>query len=186
MTAAEFLAWDGGGHQGKLELVDGEVRAMAPASATHGAIQANLAYLLKRHLDERGGGCRAVTEPAVAVRIRAIENTRVPDVGVTCAPDMRGEQLLPEPILLIEVLSPGNSYETWDNIWSYVTIPTLQEILVVHSTAVKAELLRKGADGAWPENAKIIAAGGAIPLASIGAELAMGEVYKGTYLERDS
>jgi Uma2 family endonuclease len=43
MTAAEFLDWDGGGHQGKLELVNGVVRAMPPASGTHALIQAKLA-----------------------------------------------------------------------------------------------------------------------------------------------
>ena len=49
MTLEEFFAWDGGGHQGKLELVDGVVRAMAPASATHAIIQGNLVYAIGAH-----------------------------------------------------------------------------------------------------------------------------------------
>ena len=32
MTAEEFIAWGGDGHPGKLELVNGEVRAMSPAT----------------------------------------------------------------------------------------------------------------------------------------------------------
>ncbi|MGH6815765.1 MAG: Uma2 family endonuclease, partial [Hyphomicrobiaceae bacterium] len=76
MTVADFLAWDGGGHQGKLELVDGEVRAMAPASATHGAIQSNLAVLIGGHLRGIGSRCRAVVEPAVTPRIKARHNLR--------------------------------------------------------------------------------------------------------------
>ena len=38
MTVDEFIAWVG---DGRWQLVDGEPRAMAPASATHGIIQAN-------------------------------------------------------------------------------------------------------------------------------------------------
>ena len=56
MTVDEFLAWDGGGHQGKLELVDGLVRAMAPASATHAMIQGNL-ILIGNHLCRQNSLC---------------------------------------------------------------------------------------------------------------------------------
>ena len=49
MTVAEFLAWDAG--DGRLwQLVDGEPQAMAPASRTHGAIQAELCRLIANHL----------------------------------------------------------------------------------------------------------------------------------------
>ena len=49
MTVDEFIAWAG---DGRWQLVDGEPRAMAPASATHGIIQANIGYTLTRHLRE--------------------------------------------------------------------------------------------------------------------------------------
>lgn len=182
MTVDEFLAWDGGGHQGKLELVDGAVRAMAPASPTHGRIQANLVYLLQRHLYERRRGCSVIVEPGVLPRVRSRDNTRVPDIGVTCSPDTRGAQLLRDPILLVEILSPGNTSKTWGNVWTYVTIPTVAEILIVHSTRIMAELLRRGADGAWPEEPQAIDAGGAIELAAIGCVISLNDVYEGTYL----
>ena len=50
MTAAEFMAWDGGGHIGKLELINGEVRAMSPASGTVSVLKANLAALVGGHI----------------------------------------------------------------------------------------------------------------------------------------
>ena len=43
MTVDEFIAWVG---DGRWQLVDGEPRAMAPANATHGIIQARLALLV--------------------------------------------------------------------------------------------------------------------------------------------
>ena len=108
MTADQFMDWDGGGHLGKLELVHGEVRAMSPASTKHGTLQADFAKRLSNHLDVPGGRCRVLTEPAVQARIRAKKNMRIPDLGVTCTPDAAGQIALPDPILLIEIMSPGH------------------------------------------------------------------------------
>lgn len=182
MTVDDFLAWKGDGHQGKLELVDGEVRAMSPASATHGLIQATLAILIGQHLRQGGTRCRIFTEPAVSVRVRARTNLRVPDLGVTCTKVEASDQQMPDPILLIEVLSPGNSDDTWDNVWAYCTIPSVREIVVVHSTRIRAELLRRDAQGDWPENPEVIEKGGILNLASIGFEGPLTEVYADTYL----
>src|ERR671933_996226 len=129
MTMADFLDWPGDGTAKRYQLVDGEPRAMAPASATHGAIQATLARLIGNRLVEAGRRCRAVTEPAVMPRLRADMNLRVPDIGVTCTRIERGQIVLPDPVLLVEILSPGNDRETWENVWAYSTIPSVQEIL---------------------------------------------------------
>lgn len=182
MTLEDFLAWDGDGHQGKLELVDGEVRAMSPASATHGLIQAALSGLIRQSLRDRKSGCRVSTEPAVSVRIRSNANLRVPDLGVSCSPIGPSDILLPDPVVLIEILSPGNSDDTWDNVWAYCTIPTVREIVVVHSTRVRIELLSRNAEGHWPENAHIVEAGGTLQLDSIGFAAPLAEVYAETYL----
>lgn len=106
MTVDEFIAWPGDGQGGRYQLVDGEVRAMSPATATHGTIQGNLARLVGNYLEGVANRCRIVTEPAVEVRLRARNNLRVPDLGVSCAPDHPGEVALADPILLIEMLSP--------------------------------------------------------------------------------
>src|SRR5688572_10586746 len=119
MTVADFLAWPGDGTGCRFQLVDGEVRAMAPASAAQAVIQANLAYELRRHLVEQKLRCRVGTEPGVLTRVRADINVRVPDLGVTCAVISPGQQVWPDPLLLIEILSPGNSADTWENVWSY-------------------------------------------------------------------
>jgi hypothetical protein len=76
---------------------------------------------------------------------------RVPDLGVSCTPDAPGQQALPDPVVLIEILSPGNARETWENLWSYTTIPSVLEIAVVHPTRMLVEMLRRGTDGHWPE-----------------------------------
>ena len=181
-TADEFLSWPGDGRGGKYQLVDGELRAMSPGSATHGAIQNNVATLLTNHLRSLGGRCRSYTEPAIQVRTRAKINMRIPDIGVSCAKITAGDVALPEPILLVEILSPGNSSDTWDNVWAYCTVPTVTEILILASTRIEAQLLRRGADGHWPPDPTKIDDTGALSLASIGYTAPLNAIYEGTYL----
>jgi Uma2 family endonuclease len=132
MTVAQFLSWRGDGSGRKFQLVDGELRAMAPGSATHGTIQMTLGRIVGNKLIEDGARCRVVSEPAIATRVRAKFNMRVPDLGVSCTADAPGQQELPDPVVLIEILSPGNASDTWDNVWSYTTIPSVRESVVVH------------------------------------------------------
>ena len=181
MTAAEFLDWDGAGHIGKLELVEGQVRAMSPASATHSLIQANLAILIGTHLRATGRPCRVGTEAPVVPRIHANDNVRAPDLAVTCLPPS-ADKRFPDPVLIVEVLSPSNQRETWESIRACASIPTLQEILVVDSERVHAEVLRNDPVTGWPVSGAIIEAGGTIHLASIDASFPLGEVYAGTHL----
>ena len=118
----------------------------------------------------------------MATRVRANINLRVPDLGVTCTPDALSQQTLPDPILLIEILSPGNASDTWDNVWSYTTIPSVREIVVVHSTRVFAELLRREADGNWPAEPEEIGPDGTLRLDSIAFACPLSAVYARTHL----
>ena len=81
ITVDEFVAW---APDDRWELIDGSPRAMAPASATHGTIQARFATILNRRLDAQGRDCVVVTEPAIVPRLRSRSNMRVPDLAVTC------------------------------------------------------------------------------------------------------
>jgi len=182
MTAADFLDWPGDGSGRKFQLVDGEVRAMSPGSATHGTIQANLSRLVGNRLVDAGGRCRVVAEAAIATRVRANTNLRVPDLGVTCTADAPGQQMLPDPVLLIEVLSPGNTADRCDNVWAYTTVPSVREIVVVHSTRVLAEVLRRGADRHWPEEPEEIGPDGTLRLGSIDFACPLRQVYAQTHL----
>ena len=119
---------------------------MAPASDAHGTIQAELAYLLTAHLRERDTACRVVVAPGVIPPVRSAENCLVPDLGVTCAPPS-GAKTLAEPVALIEIQSPSNEAEAQANVWAYTTIPSVAKIVILRSTAVQAEVLRRRPDG---------------------------------------
>lgn len=181
MSVAEFLAWDAPA-PGPWQLVDGEPQAMAPASRTHGAIQNELGRLIANHLVECGSPCAVISTPGVIPRVQSETNFRIPDLAVACSGYDVEETALSEPVLLIEILSPSNQAETWTNVWAYTTIPSVQEILIVKTATIGAEILRRAADGSWPDRPSPIDAGGDLALESIAFRVALSALYRTTRL----
>jgi Uma2 family endonuclease len=180
MTLPEFLSWEPRNPtDARWQLVDGEPVAMAPGSETHGALQAEIGALLRNHLLATARSCRLITEAGIVPRIRANRNFRIPDLAVTCAPPGQGIAV-PDPVLLVEILSPGNEAQTRANIWAYTTIPSVQDILAIHSTRVEAELLTRLPDGSWPAEPDIIAGAGSLTLTSIGYTTPLTAFYRTT------
>jgi Uma2 family endonuclease len=182
MTVAEFLAWDAPGET-RWQLVDGEPIAMAPTSRTHGTLQLELGRLIGNHLADAGSPCTVVAAPGTVPRIRANENFRIPDLTVTCTRYETEEYDVSNPVLIVEILSPSNRADTWRNVWAFTTIPTLQEILLLSSTSVRAELLSRGNDGSWPAASTVIEEGDLI-LASIDFTMPLARLYRSTRLAR--
>jgi Uma2 family endonuclease len=184
MTVADFLDWPGDGTGRRLQLVDGEVRTISIGTTTRGAIQATLAYLLANHFSVTVSARRALIRPCIAPRIRANLNVRCPALAVTATRDQPGQYILPDPIVAIEILSADDASDVWNNVWSYTTIPSVREIVVVHSTRVMAELLRRGTDGSWPAEPEEIGPDGALRLESIDFACPLLNIYAQTPLAR--
>ena len=182
MTAEEFLVWDAPWGL-PWQLVDGVPQMMAPTNRTHGAIQAELGALLRNHLAARGSPCSVVTTPGIIPRANAARNFRIPDLGVTCTEYEDEEIPLSNPVLLVEILSPSNQAETWSNVWIYTTIPSVQEILILRTDKIGAELLRRNPDGTWPDR-PLSLEDGELTLESLGFTVSLQELYRTTRLAR--
>ena len=180
MDRWEFLAWDAPWGQ-TWQLVDGEPRAMAPTSRTHGTIQSTLSGLIRGHPRDGGRGCSIVTTPGVVPRVRSGSNFRIPDLAVACTPYQDEEYDLANPVLIIEILSPSNRAETWTNVWACTTMPSVNEILVLQGTKIGTELLRRDAMGNWPEQ-PIAIEDGVLELQSIGFSVDIAILYQDTRL----
>jgi len=178
MSVKEFLSWDPGDCR-TYELVDGEPRAMAPAGAIHGFLQNELGRLLGNHLRRRNSGCEVVANPGVVPQVLSDQNIRVPDLAVTCSSLLPGQTSLPDPVLIVEILSPSNQAKTWTNVWAYTSIPSVQEILVLRSDRIGAELLRRSPEGVWPNRTAGITEGELV-LDSIGFRISLAELYART------
>lgn len=170
MTVEEFLDWD----DGRYELVDGTPRLMAPHSDAYGTIQGNLTALIRNHLAARGGPCRPVIEGGVKPRIQAKFNYRKPDIAVTCSPHVPGDVMIPDPVLIIEILST-NEAETRENITRYISLPSIREVALFHSEIKLAERWRRGADG-WSDDPDLLT--GSMRLETIDLSLDFDEVYR--------
>jgi hypothetical protein len=72
--------------------------------------------------------------------------------------------------------------ETWANIWAYMTIPTVKEIVIVNSACVEAELLRRNPEGTWPEVPLRIGREDALDLDSIAFSVSLAALYRTTTL----
>jgi Uma2 family endonuclease len=178
MTVAEFLEWDSGDRSGALwQLRDGEPEMMAPASDPHGMIQNELGRLIGNYLADRDSPWRVGTAPGVVPRVRSTRNFLVPDLGVTCTPPAGGPTML-DPVVLIELLSPSNARETRANVRAYTSIPSVVEIVLVRSTSIAAEVLRRQSDGSWPGEPQYIDADGELALESIGFRIPLRAAYR--------
>jgi Uma2 family endonuclease len=178
LTVDEFYDWEPppGLEDRRWELVDGEPECMAPPGVNHGAIQSQVGMLLGLHLRSYRPSCRVITTPGVIPHLRARFNHRVPDLGISCAPFTDSRSLV-DPVLLVEILSPSNEAKTRANVWAYATIPSVQEVLILSSTAVRAEILRQGED-----TPVIVVGDETLCLESIGYEGRLADFYATTGL----
>ena len=87
-----------------------------------------------------------------------------------------------QPLVLIEILSPTNVSKTRANVRAYRTIPMVAEIVVLHSTAIMAEVLRRTPDGAWPAQPQVVAVQDELRLDSIGFTAPLRDAYRTTNL----
>jgi Uma2 family endonuclease len=174
MTLAEFMAWTPPGPY-MWRLVDGEPHPSA--------IQNELGALIRNHLAERDSPCTIIVGPGVVPHVQASMNCRIPDLAVTCSAYDTEEAALTDPVLLVEILSPSSQAETWSNVFAYTSIPSVTEILVLSTAVIRAELLRRNADGTWPRQ-PLTLEGGDLVLESIGLGLPLASAYRTTWLGR--
>ncbi len=176
MTLAEFLEWDDGTDT-LYELLDGRVVAMAPARDAHGTIVMNLAMAIGPQLRSP---CRIVGNAGITRPGRA-DSYYVADLAVTC--DQAADQrfFLPEPRLIIEVLSRSTAaHDRGRKGEEYRQMPSVEAILFVFSDERRVELWRRE-DARWMIEDYIGEA--AARLGSLGIDLPLPAIYARTALD---
>ena len=93
------------------------------------------------------------------------------------------ESALTDPVLVIEIFVSEQPSDTWTNVWTYTTIPSVREILVVRTDVIGCELLRRRPDGTWPSETESIVSGD-IVLESVGFRVKLRDIYATTRLVR--
>jgi Uma2 family endonuclease len=166
---------------GRWQLRDGAPEAMAPPTERQGAIQSELAGLIRDHFRRIGSRCGGIITPGVVPRLRSDRNMLVPDIAISRAPPS-SRVALRDPIVLIEIIFPSNEARTRANVWANATIPGVSEIVLVSSLDIAAEILLRLPDGRWPEVPEMIGRNGRLTIERIGFDAPLIDVYATTDL----
>jgi Uma2 family endonuclease len=175
MTYPAYLALEAGS-EGKHEYLRGEVWAMAGGSREHGRLIASLTVALGIAL--RGRPC-AIYSSDVRVRVRETDRTTYPDLTVVCGPaeaPSEDPEAVANPTVLVEVLSDTTeASDRGEKFAHYRHLASLREYVLVSQKERRIELFRRRDDGRWTFEEAV--AGGTLSLTSLGAQLAVDDVY---------
>jgi Uma2 family endonuclease len=163
----------------RFEYFDGEIFSMAAGKITHGAISSNLIYAFRDKLNDRP--CQ-VFGGDVAIKTARAYPFRLPDVSVICGEplieDFQGIEMLVNPLLICEVLSPTTAnYDREEKFMVYQGIESFQEYLLVEQDRPHVTRYVRQPDGQWLR-ADIIGLESAVRLETLGVELQLSEIYR--------
>jgi Uma2 family endonuclease len=178
MTVDEFLHWEDGTDT-RYELVNGFVVAMAPPAPRHGQLAVALGAEIRSALRSRPP-CRAYSEAGI-VRPDRNDTCYVADLAVTCDPPGPDDRLIRNPVLIVEILSPSTAaFDRQAKVPDYRRIASVQEILLVDSQTVFAEILRR--DGEHWITEIVQGPSATLALNSVPLAIPMAELYEGIAL----
>ena len=172
LSLADFLEWESQ-QEGRHEFVLGETYAMVGGLRTHGRIMMNLGRHLGNALD--GTPCEVYAE---SMQLQIEQNICYPDVLVTCDPrDLTTERVFVAPTLIVEVLSRSTGhYDRGLKFALYRQLASLKEYVLIDPETRRVEAFRLTEAGWLLDD---MSDGAVLRLASIGCEVALGDVFAG-------
>jgi len=175
MSLDEFLAWER--EQPDRHEFDGMiVTMMTGGSLDHSTIASNLRTALSDRL--RGTGCMAFRGDAKVIANGAI---RYPDLSVTCSPVMERDDIVPEPVLIIEVVSASTErLDRGRKKFDYFATPSVRQYAIVEQDERRVDLFTRAETG-WTN--EVITGDAVLTLSSIEVVLALDTVYEDTELD---
>ncbi len=177
-TIEEYIEFDKN-NEGRWEFFDGEVFDMAGGSLAHNQISSNISRALGNKLEDRG--CRVLPSD-MRIKVPKAWPYRYPDVVVVCdkpiIETVQGLDILVNPLLIIEVLSPtSEGYDHGQKFIAYQSIPSFREYLLVAQDRPHVTHYVRQSDGNWLRR-DIEGIENAVKLASVECELTLAEVYR--------
>jgi Uma2 family endonuclease len=168
MTLDEFLAWERR-QELRYEFDGFEPVAMTGGTLNHSAIATRLVTLLE---DQLGSRCRAYRGD---VKILVAGRARYPDAAVTCSPIDGQSDILPNPVVVFEILSSSTaSVDRVTKNAEYAATPSIQRYVMLEQVRVGATVFAR--DGVnWIGTVLLDDAVLAMP--EIGVELPLRQLY---------
>jgi Uma2 family endonuclease len=133
----------------KHEYFNGEIFAMAGATASHNDIAASLMISVGTQL--RGTPCRPFGSD-MRVKVEATGIRTYPDLSIACESRFENERQLDllNPRVVIEILSPGTAaYDRGEKFRHYRQLSSLQEYILVETQRPHIEQFIRQENGGW-------------------------------------
>jgi Uma2 family endonuclease len=172
-TQERFLSWAEA--QDERYEFDGLLPvAMTGGTLAHSVITQNVHAALRARL--RGGSCRPLgPDAAVATVGNAL---RFPDALVTCAKLDLAARIVPDPVIVFEVLSASTSRtDRIDKVREYAAVASIRRYVILESTSVGLTVMsRATADESW--RVTVLTKDDVLQLPEIGVEIPVGSFYE--------
>jgi Uma2 family endonuclease len=173
MSLEAFLVWEER-QELKYEFDGFQPVAMTGGTLAHASIQANLAISVGGRL--RGSPCRFLGSD-IKVLTAANTRSRYSDGLVTCTRGSNDSTVVPEPVVIFEVLS--RSTASTDHITKnreYAALPTVRRYVMLEQERIGATVFtRSGGD--WIGH--VLADDAVLAMPEIGIEVPLAELYEG-------
>ena len=173
MTREEFFVWAEA--QDTRHEFDGfRPVAMTGGSMNHDMIANNLRFELVGKL--RGGSCRPLG-PDAGVATPG-NKVRYPEAVVTCSEVPGRDRLVPNPVVVFEVVSPGSiRIDQVIKLREYRAVPSVKRYVVVEQDGAALIVHARQHDESWTTTPLV--AGDVLALPEIGIEIPVNAIYNG-------
>ena len=178
MTQADFFRWAQAQRE-RYEFDGLQPIVMTGGSGNHARIIRNINVQLDRCLGDDSPCEALVTEAGVQTIGDAI---RYPDGVVTCSGFDGRAHLVPDPVIVFEVVSPSSIRE--DRIIKpreYAAVPSIRRYVIVEQTVIGLTVLWRTGDEPW--RLHTLKAGDVLSLPEIGVEIPVDRLYARVVLD---
>ena len=177
-TIEEYMALERASDR-RYEYWDGEIVCMSGGTLHHAQISRNVFRAIDRKIE--GHGRQAFTGD-MAVKIPGLATYRYPDASRVCGEaqveETNGIDVLVNPILIVEVLSPvTQDRDRNEKRLAYQSIPSMREYLIVSQDI--PHITHYTREGAVWRRADYSTTAETIECSAISANLTLAEIYQG-------
>jgi Uma2 family endonuclease len=175
MTREAFFAW-AEAQEERYEFDGIQPVPMTGGNLGHSCLIGNI----NRHLGNRLAGKRCESMGPEAGVATVGQTVRYPDAVVTCSKFNGQDHLVPDPVIVFEVVSPTSVHmDHVVKLHEYQAVPTIRCYIIVESAAASVTLHARDRDGVAFDSVKL-AYSDMIRLPEIGIEIPVASIYERT------
>lgn len=178
MTQQEFFDW-AETQDARYEFDGFQPVAMTGGTLGHSSVIRNINRQLANRL--AGSGCEPLGPDAGVATVG--DTVRYPDAVVTCTKFNARDRLVPNPVIVVEVVSPSSvRMDRITKLREYQAVPTIRRYVIVEPDAMAVTVLSRdhANEAFWAAG---LTEGDTLHLPEVGIELPVASLYEGTTLD---